>query len=130
MASGQKHVVCCRSDAGFSLIELLVAVAVLALAAVTMLEHQSQAISMTSQVEQRTLAAIVAENRLALALGYSEQPPSGTRTGQENQLGAEFTWRETVRPAPGGDLIIINVRVTRHDGGAELANLTGYRKAQ
>lgn len=130
MVSGQKYAVFGQADEGFSLIELLVAVAVLALAAVTMLEHQSQAIKMTSQVEQRTLAAIVAENRLALALGYSEQPPPGTRTGQENQLGADFTWRETVRPAPGGDLIIVNVRVSRFDGGEELANLTGYRKAQ
>lgn len=117
-------------DDGFSLVELLVAVAILALAAVSLLESQTQAIGMTSAVEQRALAAIVAENRLNLALGLKEDPVPGSRTGAEEQMGVRFSWRETVRPAPGGDLSIIRVSVSAEGGRAELASLTGFRKAR
>lgn len=117
-----------RREDGFSLIELLVAVAILALAAVTLLESQTQAIGLTSAVEQRALASIVAENRLNLALGLKEEPVPGTRTGTEEQMGARFVWRENVRPAPGGDLIVIQVTVTAEGEQMELAALTGFRK--
>lgn len=118
-----------KTDEGFSLIELLVAVAILSVAAVTMLESQTQAVGITSQIEQRTLASIVAENRLSLALGLKEEPVPGTRSGVEEQMGARFTWRETVRPAPGGDLTLIQVFVS-NEAGQELAELTGFRKVR
>ena len=116
-------------DEGFSLIELLVAVSILALAAVSLLESQTQAISITSQLEQRSLASIVAENRLNLALGLIEEPAPGTRSGNESQMGMDFRWQETVRPAPGGDLTIIEVTVASNDRQPqELARLVGFRK--
>lgn len=117
-------------DRGFSLIELLVAVAILSLAAVTLLESQTQAISLTSQVERRALAAIVAENQLAVALAHSRAPTSGSSTGRATQMGAEFAWRQQVRPAPGGDLMIVAVTVTEPGSTRELASLTGFRKAE
>jgi general secretion pathway protein I len=119
-----------RLDGGFSLVELLVAVAILSLAAVTLLESQTQAIGLTGEVQQRSLASIVAENRLNLALGIVDPPVPGFRSGSEQQLGMEFIWRETVRPAPGGSLLIIDVRVTAPDDQQELAHLTGFRKGQ
>ncbi len=119
-----------NSDSGFSLVELLVAVAILSLAAVTLLESQSQAIGLTGAVEQRSLASIVAENRLTIGLGLGEAPTPGTRTGSDRQMGAEFLWRETVRPAPGGDLLIIDVVVFAEGSERELARLTGFRRRQ
>ncbi len=117
-------------EQGFSLIELLVAVAILAFAAVALLESQTQAISITSKLEQRSLAAIVAENRLNLALGLAEVPAPGVRTGTETQMGASFDWRETVRPAPGNELTIIEIVVLpTGDRQTELARLVGFRKA-
>tara|TARA_R110002096_G_scaffold390257_1_gene584769 strand:- start:1615 stop:2007 length:393 start_codon:yes stop_codon:yes gene_type:complete len=115
-------------DQGFSLIELLVAVAILSFAAVTLLESQTQAVGISSAVEQRALAAIVAENRLVLALGLKEEPIPGTRTGSETQMGVVFNWRETVRSAPGGDLTTIHIVVSTAESRADLASLTGFRK--
>lgn len=118
-----------RED-GFSLVELLVAVAILALAAVSLLEHQTQAMGMTSAVEYRALAATVADNRLATVLGQTNPPLSGTTTGQETQMGVAFEWRQTVRPADGGDLMLVQVSVRAADEGRELAALTGFRRAE
>jgi len=117
-------------DSGFSLVELLVAVAILSLAAVTLLESQTQAIGLTSAVEQRSLASIVAENRLNLALGLAEAPLAGSRSGSDRQMGMAFNWRETVRPAPGGSLLIVDVVVSADGGARELARLSGFRKGQ
>lgn len=118
------------ADAGFSLIELLVAVSILALVAVALLESQTQAITLTGKIEQRSLASIVAENRLNLALGLVEPPVPGIRSGAEEQLGLTFEWRETVRPAPGNDLTVIEV-VVFHPANRqnELARLVGFRRA-
>lgn len=118
-----------HQDSGFSLIELLVAVAILALAAVTLLESQTQAIGLTSAVEQRTLAAIVAENRLNLALGLKEAPAPGSKTGIAEQMGARFVWRETVRTPSGSDLTVIQVSVSAEGMQDEIAAITGFRKA-
>jgi len=119
-----------HNETGFSLVELLVAVAILALAAVTLLESQTQAISLTSKVEQSALASLVAENRLNLVLGQSDDPVPGTRSGSAEQMGETFTWRETVRPAEGNDLFIINVVVMHPGAETEIARLTGFRKAK
>ncbi len=114
---------------GFSLIELLVAVAILSIAAVALLESQTQAINVAGNLEKRSLASIVAENRLTLALGHVEQPVPGARSGSEQQMGVDFLWTETVRPAPGNDLMVIEVVVTPPSNRTqELARLVGFRK--
>ncbi len=117
-------------ERGFSLIELLVAVSILALVAVALLDGQTQAITITGKLEERSLASVVAENRLNLALGLVEPPAPGVRSGREQQLGMTFEWRETVRPAPGNDLTIIEIIVASPDNRqTDLARLVGFRKA-
>ncbi|MEX0300752.1 MAG: type II secretion system minor pseudopilin GspI [Kordiimonas sp.] len=122
------HLEIISGEEGFSLIELLVAVSILAFAAVALLESQTQAIGISSSLEQRSLASIVAENRLVQALSLKEAPVPGTHTGSETQMGVTFNWRENVRPAPGGDLTIIHVVVSSDTSDHELASLTGFRK--
>lgn len=76
-----------KSDGGFSLLELLVAMAVLSLAAVTLLDHQASAARMTGRVQEQALAAIVAENRLALLSAQEESPAIGSRSALRTSLG-------------------------------------------
>ncbi|WP_417450049.1 type II secretion system minor pseudopilin GspI [Kordiimonas sp.] len=115
-------------DGGFSLLELLVAVAVLSLAAVTMLEHQGQGARMTAMVQEQALAATVAENRLALMATQEDDLRVGLRSGAEEQLGVTYRWRESVRAIPGSELLSLDVTVTSEDGDAPLAHLTGFRR--
>lgn len=117
-----------QREEGFSLIELLVAVAILSLAAVTLLEHQTQAIGITSAVERRALASIVAENRMAIALGHTAAPQPGTQTGIEEQMGVAFQWRQVVRASADGDLAVVLISVSEGAEAQQLASLTGFRK--
>lgn len=118
-----------RDEQGFSLIELLVAVSILALAAVTLLQSQSQAIGMSSHIEERALAAIVAENQMNLTLGLTEVPAIGITRGQQQQMGVTFRWERRVTNTSGSDLLLIQVVVTGVPDQAELVTLSGFRKA-
>ncbi|WP_417457964.1 type II secretion system minor pseudopilin GspI [Kordiimonas sp.] len=119
-----------RADAGFSLLELLVAVAVLSLAAVTMIEHQAGGARMTSRVQVQALAATVAENRLALLKTQDVAPRAGSKTGEEEQLGVTFRWREEVRVISGSDMLALNIVVSLENSEAPVATLTGFRRAE
>ena len=119
-----------KSDGGFSLLELLVAVAVLSLAAVTLLDHQASAARMTGRVQEQALAAIVAENRLALLSAQEESPAIGSRSGSEEQFGVAFRWAEVVRVVPGSELMSLDVTVTADGSDAPLAKLTAFRRVE
>jgi len=119
-----------KSDGGFSLLELLVAVAVLSLAAVTLLDHQASAARMTGRVQDQALAAIVAENRLALLAAQEESPTIGSRSGSEDQFGVSFRWAEVVRVVPGSELMSLDVTVTADGSDAPLAKLTAFRRVE
>lgn len=119
-----------KSDGGFSLLELLVAVAVLSLAAVTLLDHQASAARMTGRVQEQALAAIVAENRLALLSAQEESPAIGSRSGTAEQFGVSFRWAEVVRVVPGSELMSLDVTVTADGSDAPLAKLTAFRRVE
>jgi general secretion pathway protein I len=81
---------------GFTLIEVLVALAIaaIALAAVS----RSAAVSSTSagEIKLRTLAGYVAENRLGELDARRAWPPVGVSEGSERQAGIDFPWRMEV----------------------------------
>ncbi len=119
-----------HSEKGFSLIELLVAVAILSLVAFTLLESQAGAIRNTGIIQERALATIVAENQLARLISGSVLPEIGVRSGEETQLGALYRWQENVRLAPGGDLLALEVKVKRGIGDDDLVKLVGFRRVR
>ena len=111
------------TDRGFSLIEALVAMAVLAVAAVSLLGGTERHAIRVDEIEGRIAARWVAEYHLtALRLGLSPAPDS-------EMLGR--AWRvETDRLATGDPgLDRIDLRVVADDGpskDAVLALLTGF----
>ncbi|UTW58313.1 type II secretion system minor pseudopilin GspI [Kordiimonas sp. SCSIO 12603] len=122
-----KHLI--MAEDGFSLIELLVAVALLSLVAVTLLQSQSGATKNTAILQEKALALMVAENQIARLTGGALIPNIGNRSGEEDQLGVKFQWQENVRLAPGGKLLAMEVSVFREDG-VKLAELVGFRRAE
>ncbi len=79
---------------GFTLIEVLVALAVFSVAAMAVLNATGQTLNSLSALEQKTMASIVAENQLAmLKLGGV---PTAERSGTESMAGQ--TWYWTVKP--------------------------------
>ena len=112
---------------GFTLLEVLVALAILA---VTLAAVTRAAILMTdsaSALKQRTLATWVAQNQLAQHTARGEWPETGIKTGTTEQAGVRFDWEERVGGTPNAAFRRIEIRVfaaghTDH----YLAQLVGY----
>ena len=75
-----------RSDAGFSLIEVMVALAIFGLATVALIRLQGVSLASAATLSDRQYAAIVARNQ-ALEAMLSAAPPSADQ-GRERAEGA------------------------------------------
>ncbi|URW74585.1 type II secretion system minor pseudopilin GspI [Sphingomonas donggukensis] len=109
-----------RNDAGFSLIEALVALAVLAIATVGLVGAMEQHIDSTRAMERRSAAMWVAENRMAeLGIGA----PGGERVTM-----LDTNWQVRTARSATDDPEIAKVRVAVFEEGAKspTATLDGF----
>src|SRR6266581_3571523 len=86
--------------AGFTLVEVLVALAILAVALAAGFRSVAQTADSATVLKSRTLALWIAENRLAAAQLEVPAPAMGERAGSQDQAGATFTWHESVSGTP------------------------------
>src|ERR671926_503022 len=100
-----------REARGFTLIEILVALAILAVALAAGMRSVAQSSHVATTLQHRTPALWVAQNRLAEAQLAIPWPALGGRDGAAEQARAQFVWRETVSgtPNPGFRKIEITV---------------------
>lgn len=80
-----------KSKQGFTLLEVLVALAIFAVAALSIMKSVSQHINTLGYLEEKTFAAMVADNELA-QLHLSGQYPSSSKTGKSMMAGREWYW--------------------------------------
>ena len=112
---------------GFTLIEILVALAILAVALAAGMRSVAQSSDAATLLKQRTLALWVAQNRLAAAQLAVPWPAVGLRAGDAEQARAQFVWRETVNETPNPAFRKIEITVA--DPATPdyvLARLVGY----
>jgi general secretion pathway protein I len=112
---------------GFTLVETLVALAIVAVALAAGMRSVAQSSDAATLLKQRTLALWVAQNRLALAQLANPWPALGVRDGVAVEARSDFVWRETVggTPNPGFRRIDITVADPAQPDYV-LARLAGY----
>lgn len=103
---------------GFTLLELLVALAVFAIAALALLQMEGTSISRTADLDQRLLREIVAQNMAAEILTDPAPPPTGSATGTIENAGRQFQWTRTVAPLPDYAVLGITLSVQETTAGA------------
>src|SRR5207237_6149407 len=92
------------SVSGFTLVEVLVALAILAVALAAGFRSVSQSADSATALKGRTLALWAAQNRLAGAQREQPAPAAGERSGTDAQAGAAVSWREPVSGTPNPGL--------------------------
>lgn len=107
-------------DDGFSLIEALVALAVLAIATVGLIGAVEQHIDSTRAMELRSAAMWVAENRLA-ELGVGAAGGDHVR-----MLDTDWAVATTTRATDDPEIVRVRVAVTREGEKAPTATLDGF----
>jgi general secretion pathway protein I len=116
-----------RRIGGFTLVEILVALAIVAIALAAGMRALTQAADGATALKARTLALWVAQNVLARAQLATPSPQPGITTGEETQAAARFRWRATIAPTPNPAFRRIEIVVAAPDApDYALAQLTGY----
>ncbi len=117
----------CAKRAGFTLIEVLVALAIVAIALMSALRAAGQGTNTVGELRSRLLAGWVAENLLAEHRARRDWLPLGIQRGSGREGGLDFTWREEVIATPNPSFRRVDVRVfaTAEESHA-LAHLAGF----
>lgn len=114
-----------RTD-GFTLIEMMVALAVFSLAALALIRLESATIRGTAILGDTLIAQMVARNVAIEAMTDPRAPTLGTARGSERNGGRDWRWTRTTKPT--GDARILRIDVTVADAaGRNAGHLTVVR---
>jgi general secretion pathway protein I len=115
-----------RANAGFTLVEILVALAVLAIALSAAAHSIGAAVDTTVALRERTLARWVAEDKLAELELRGEWPALDTKEGDADMGGRKFHWVQETGVTPVARMRRVEMSVMLPGGKVALAHLTGF----
>ena len=117
------------AERGFTLVEMLVALAIFSLAALALLRLGGATASNSAIIQEQAIAQTVARNIAVETLTDPQPPAFGTETGEVVNANRRWRWtRETAR-SPESRIQQIEIRVARADGSPGAARLTVFRRA-
>lgn len=115
---------------GFSLVELLVALAVFSLAAVALLNLAGESTRTAASLEERVLAGVVADNRAVEAVATETPPAPGLSEGVDHLADRDWRWTRQIIGTADPDILRVEVRVSPPDGSITLAEVIAFRSAR
>lgn len=120
----------CTRRGGFTLIEVLVALAIVTLGMAALLGTLNSAAGTAGYLQDKTLAEWIALNQVSKMRLASQGPSKGDSDGEVDYAGRKWKWSQHVDdgPLPGVLFIVVKVRpsdVTANADNAWYADVTG-----
>jgi len=114
--------------AGFTLIEVMVALSVFAIAGLALVNAQTESLRASGGLEARLVAQIVAENRVVEIMTAPAPPDIGIRSGEVEMAGRRWRWTQRTLET-GVGMRRVDVDVKREGADQVLAGVTAFRGA-
>jgi len=116
-----------RHERGFTLLEVLVALAIVSLGMLAVFSQAGQSIQATVLMRDKTIASWIAMNRMTEIALDSGLPETGEGNGELEFAGRRWRWREEISetPAPAIRRVDISVSLERRPDET-LHTLSGF----
>lgn len=111
---------------GFTLIEVMVALSIFALAAVASLQAASGHLSSITTLQDKMYAQYVASNRMAEIRLEQRWPVRDNHSGNMTMGGQQWRWQQQVTETVTPNVVAITVQVSRAEQEGEASRLMSY----
>jgi general secretion pathway protein I len=118
-----------RAD-GFTLLEMLVALAVLSLAVLALVNLAGENSRTGVVIEERVFADVIADNRAVEALTSRQPPALGEASGSEKAAERIWRWIRRVTETPEPGVLRVDVAVMSETNDQVLGSVTVLRGAR
>ena len=117
-----------RGNFGFTLLEVLVSLSILALVMSVLVSGGARFLSDVNDLRDRYIASLVANNRIAEIRLMETWPPIGSVVGVEQIIGMRWKWESVVQATLDQDVRKVEVSIKRdaHHEGKPLTSLVAY----
>ncbi|MGF1549211.1 MAG: type II secretion system minor pseudopilin GspI [Sphingomonadaceae bacterium] len=117
-----------NGESGFTLLEMLVALAIFSLAALALLRLGGATVANTVRLQDQAIAQIVARNIAAETLSDPMPPAYGSESGRRTNAGRSWSWTRATGRSPEPRIQQIEI-VVASERGPEAARLTVFRRS-
>lgn len=116
-----------RKQRGFTLVEILVSLAILSIILGALVQSAGVATSNAGRMRDRAIAEWVASNRLAELQLSPSFPETGSKNGEEEMFGKAWYWKTIVQKVEDDDLRRVDVEVrSSEDSQNPLVSIAGF----
>ena len=117
----------CNRARGFTLLETLVALAIIGIAMAAAMRSTHFSIEIVSELKKRTAASWVAQNQLNQLRASGLFPEPGASSGEATQGDQTFAWRQEVSVTPNYSFRRVEIKVFPQDDAEHfIAQQVGY----
>ena len=118
-----------EDERGFTLIELMVALAIFSLVALTLLKLQGAIVRNSGEIASQALGQIVAHNMAVETLTDPRAPALGKAEGLTENAGKRWSWTRTTASTADQRLVRIDIAI-RDEAGRPAGALTLARTTE
>ena len=115
-----------RRNRGFTILEVMVALSIVALSLMGILASMNQMIDASNTMRERTYADWIAQNKIAELRLANVVPEVGSNSGEIEYANIDWAWRAVIAETGVENLFRVDVTVSIAGSDYEVRTVTGF----